>query len=194
MTTKPKRNCHTAGNPKTSPGDQRGARKGMTTMPQPNGAGSIGQAPYIPTERDRQYVRDHVFYMGQERVARRLGVCSRTLRNHFRPEIDEAHDNALLDLASTAMERAKAGDGPMLRFMLATRFKDTWSPRLKLEHSGHVDVDVNVDLSAFIAGASKDEIRIALQIIRQFVSEAGAVVVAGDEGSGAPTLGSAAAA
>jgi len=162
-------------------------------MPQPHG-GSIGQEAYVPTERDRAYVREHIFYMGKERVARRLGISARTLYNHFKAEMDEANDEALLELAQTAMQRAKAGDGPMLRFMLATRFKETWSPRLIHQHQGAVDVDVNVDLSAFIATASKEEIQIALRVVRQFISQAGTNVAAGDDGSGTPAIGSAAAA
>lgn len=142
-------------------------------MAQPHG-GSIGQEPYVPTERDRAFVLEHVFYLGQAKTAKRLGISERTLVNHYRAEIDQAYEDAELDLGKTAMQRAKAGDGPMLRFLLATRFRERWSPRIAHQHTGTLQVEeVPIDLSKFFEGKTEEELERASDIIDEILAAAG---------------------
>lgn len=162
--------------------DQRGARAGQTTMPQEHG-GSIGQAAYEPTERDRDYVRKHVFFLGAERTALRLGISTRTLQRHFAVEIAEANEELLEAGGKTAMQRALAGDGPMLRFVLATRFPDLWSPKYRLQHEGKIGVERTLDLRDFLKDKSEDETAAILAAIDALAAAGGVDIARSADGS-----------
>lgn len=144
---------------------QRGARKGTTTHPgrpdrgEDKAPGSIGQAPYVPDERDREFVRTKVWFIGQEATARRLGICSRTLQRHFKKEIADCEIDFEEALGKKAMQKAMSGDGPMLRFLLATRFKGRWSPKIKHEHTGEGGGPIReINLGPLIEGKTEDEL------------------------------------
>jgi hypothetical protein len=172
---------------KTKPGDQRGARAGQTTSPQPHG-GSIGQKPYEPNDRDREYVSKHSFLMGQEATARVLGISKGTLVRHYRAELDGAEDRARLELGQTAMKKASEGDSAMLRFVLATRFADQWSPKYRMKHEGGINVSTisAEQLERMFEGKSKDEIGSIIAGLDAIIA-AGGVDQPGD-GSADPEL------
>lgn len=151
---------------------QRGARKGTTTHEGKNG-GSIGQEPYEPTERDREYVAKHVWYIGHEQCAQRLGISKKTLQRHFRKEIDEAKVDLELDLGMTAVEKARMGDGPMLRFLLATRFGKRWSPKYVHEHSGKDGGPIRmINMAPLIEGKTEEELAELERILESLEAEA----------------------
>jgi hypothetical protein len=164
---------------------QRGARRGTTThVGVGNGVkgtiagaptGSIGQAPYEPTERDREFVRENVWFIGQEATAKRLGISTKTLQRHFRAEIDDCETEFERQLGETAMQKALKGDGPMIRFLLATRFKGRWSPKIQHRHTG-ADGGVirTVDLGPLIEGKTEEELRQIDAILDSFANQIGA--------------------
>lgn len=162
---------------------QRGARRGTTThtgvanpayAPSGKPAGSIGQAPYEPTERDRAFVREKVWYIGQEATAKRLGISTKTLQRHFRAEIDDCEVELEETLGMTAVQKAIKGDGPMLRFLLATRFKGRWSPKIRHTHTGPDGGPIRtVDLGPLIEGKSEEELRALDELLDTLAAEIG---------------------
>lgn len=178
---------------KTSPDDkdargrrigQRGARRGQTTSPQPHG-GSIGQKPYVPDERDREYVLRNHFYLGSTRTAARLGISEATLERHFRDEIKRSAEELLIAGGKTAMQKALQGDGPMLRYVLATRFPDLWSPKYRHEHTGPNGAPIEFDkvdsaLMPLLEGKTTDELRELERIFDALIAAGG--IALGPEG------------
>jgi AraC-like DNA-binding protein len=176
---------------------QRGARRGTTTHTGVgNGvqgtksgepAGSIGQAPYVPTERDREFVRQKVWFIGQEATAKRLGISSRTLQRHFKPEIEDCETDLEEKLGKTAVQKAINGDGPMLRFLLATRFKGRWSPKIQHQHTGADGGPIRtVDLAPLIEGKSEEELKALDELLDSLAAETGASGSEFDPASEAP--------
>lgn len=175
--------------------DQRGSRPGQATTPQPGGRGAIGQKPYVATDRDREYVRKHCFYLGNAVTAERLGISKDTLERHFRPEIDESADELRLAAGMSAVKRALEGDGPMLRFVLQTRFGDMWSRKHSLAHTGPGGGPIRtVDLSGVLKGKTEEQLADLEQLLDHLIAQAdpdGSSVAdlgeaAGDGGAAAP--------
>ena len=172
-----------APNAKTRSTDQRGARPGLTTMPQPHG-GSIGQKPYVPTDRDREFVAKSGFFLGQDRTAERLGISVDTLTRHYRKELDHGEDEFLLAGGKVLARQALEGDGAQLRFLLARRFPKVYGEKKAVEHSGEIGTPRTVDLSAFLEGKTEDECRAIIAGIDALAAAGGIDlpgVVGGDE-------------
>jgi len=151
-----------APNTKTRADDQRGAHKGQN-----------GQQPYKPTERDRAYVKKHVFWIGQADCAKRLGISERTLSRHFKEEIETCKLDGKETLTETSMNLARKGDGPMLRFLLATRFYEDYSPKYKAKVEGDVKFSfADIDISDELAQMEKGELAVARKILTQWLAKA----------------------
>lgn len=68
---------------------------------------------FIPSESQRQTVRSMAAYgITQEEIARCLGVTAKTLRRHFREELDRAATDANAQVAQTLFKMAKSGKCP----------------------------------------------------------------------------------
>ena len=70
--------------------------------------------PFSPTEEQRRVVRSMAAYgMKQEEIAKVMGVCSpKTLRKHFREELDLAAIEANSQVAQTMYKLAISGRNP----------------------------------------------------------------------------------
>jgi hypothetical protein len=124
----------------------------------------------VPTDRDRAYVKEHVIYLGREGCAKRLGISSKTLDRHFPEEVAEAKLNAKEGLTKTAFQRAMAGDGPMIRWLLSSHFRDEYGPHVRHSHDGNVTVDLSeIDLSEALKDLNGEELNVAGKIIEGFI-------------------------
>lgn len=77
------------------------------------------------------------FGIPQDRIAERLDISAKTLREHYSPEVDSAKDEANLSVYKTAFALATSGECPaMTMFWCKTRMG--WSEKVQVEHSGGV--------------------------------------------------------
>lgn len=85
-------------------------------------------------------------------ASRAAGITYMTMHNYrqshpeFSQEIEEALEDSINLLEAVAYKKAKRGDGPMLRFMLATQRPEKYALRHRLEHSGRIDGHVNIQV------------------------------------------------
>lgn len=174
MATKPR-------NIKTRADDQRGARKGTTTM-KPAHGGSIGQAPYIPTPRDRAFVLRHCYALGPYETARRIGITKRSLYNHFPTEIRQSKVITIERLDRTAIEQALAGNSSMLRFVLRGRQDSRFNHLSRRRDEPAANVNVNVDIRALLTNMSEAELGVAIKLFDQLITAAGTGLDPGADG------------
>jgi hypothetical protein len=91
-----------------------------------------------PTPESRAVVRElAAFGIPQDRIAERLEISSKTLREHYTDEIDNAKDEANLTVYKTAFSLATSGECPaMTMFWCKTRMG--WKETNVVEHSGGI--------------------------------------------------------
>lgn len=89
-----------------------------------------------PGEESRRRVRDLVVAGStQPMIAKVLGIAEKTLRLHYREELDTALEDAIGKVSGTLLRKALDGDTASMIFFLKVRGKDKgWSERL--EHTG----------------------------------------------------------
>jgi hypothetical protein len=96
---------------------------------------------YKPTEADRNTVKTMVACgVRHEDIARCLGhtgIDDKTLRKHFREELDTASVRANSVIASRLYAAAERGEPWAVCFWLKTRAR--WRERFAMEHSGAED-------------------------------------------------------
>lgn len=101
-----------------------------------------GQPPYQPTEADRNTVRSMAACgMSQASIARCLGtegIAEKTLRAHFRDELDTAMDKANARIGQVAFSAAAEGQAWAVCFWLKCRAG--WKETQVTEHAGSVNV------------------------------------------------------
>lgn len=117
-----------------------------------------GRPEYEPTEADRNTVRSMAACgMSQESIARCLGtdgIDPKTLRVHFRNELDTAMDKANARVGQVAFQKAIEGEAWAVCFWLKTRAG--WKETQVTEHAGKIDVNGTEQLTSRIASlASK---------------------------------------
>jgi DNA-binding XRE family transcriptional regulator len=83
----------------------------------------IGKPPYEPGPEQRNLVAiASASGMKQEDIAKALGIDKKTLRKHFREELDEGHAKVLASIKMTAYQMALSGNQPaMTMFILKTQ-------------------------------------------------------------------------
>ncbi len=69
----------------------------------------------------------------QEDIARVLGIDAKTLRKHYREELDLSLIEANATIGGTLFNKAKAGDTTSMIWWTKTRMG--WSEKTKLEHT-----------------------------------------------------------
>lgn len=87
--------------------------------------------PHEPTEKSREFV----FNMSragitQVQIADIIGITDKTLRKHYRSELDNATALTVTQVAGCLLEKALGGDTPSQIFYLKT--KGGWSEKIKL--------------------------------------------------------------
>lgn len=128
------------------------ARKGRGTPPGKGvvlaNGGRIGNPPFVPTEEQRYKVRQYAKAFpvaGEHHIARLIGVCRQTLRNHFADDLALGRAEMLAAVGSQMVNRAldangtspdgkplAKGDLDAQKFVLARL--GNWST--KVEHAG----------------------------------------------------------
>lgn len=107
--------------------------------------------PHEPTDMMRQTVQLHAT-MGtpQDDIARLIGIDPKTLRLHYRDELDLATAKANATIGGALFNKAKGGDTAAMIFWMKTRAG--WRETQAVEHNGVIDHKITVQ----IVGADDD--------------------------------------
>ena len=82
----------------------------------------MSRNPHEPTPESRQLVQLHATIgTPQEDVARIVGIDAKTLRKHYRDELDLAHAKANATIGGALFNKAKSGDTAAMIFWMKTR-------------------------------------------------------------------------
>ena len=90
--------------------------------------------PHDPTPEQRQLVQLHATIgTPQEAIGRIIGVDAKTLRKHYRDELDLALSKANATIGGALFNKAKDGDTAAMIFWMKTQAR--WSERHEVDHS-----------------------------------------------------------
>ena len=82
----------------------------------------MSRKPHEPTAESRQLVQLHTTVgTTQEDIARILGIDSKTLRKHYRDELDLAKAKANATIGGALFNKAKSGDTAAMIFWMKTQ-------------------------------------------------------------------------
>ena len=98
---------------------------------------------FEPTDAERQEVTTMTIGgLTQIQIAECLrdGIDVKTLRKHFRQELDIAKAKAIANLGASCYKRAMAGDNASTFFYLKTQ--GGWKEKSEIEHSGDINWSV----------------------------------------------------
>lgn len=112
--------------------DRRGTPPGAGTHVPAQG-GRIGNPPHEPTPATREQVRLYAKIASQETIAAVMGVSVDTLQRHYREELDVGQAEAIVTVGGKLLDKCLKGDGPSIRFYLATRGKGAYSRKIEVE-------------------------------------------------------------
>ena len=91
--------------------------------------------PHTPTPEKRQIVQQHATLgTDQESIARIIGIDAKTLRLHYRDELDLATAKANATIGGALFNKAKGGDTTAMIFWMKTRAG--WSEKSLTEITG----------------------------------------------------------
>ena len=96
-----------------------------------------GQPAFKPTDDERKLVEQMTacgIPQESQCLVIRDGIDDKTLRKHFRRELDTAATKANAAVAGTLFTKAMSGDTTALIWWTKTRMK--WSERQEIEHTG----------------------------------------------------------
>ena len=96
-----------------------------------------GQPAFKPTDDERKLVEQMTacgIPQESQCLVIRDGIDDKTLRKHFRRELDTAATKANAKVAGTLFNKAMGGDTTAIIWWTKTRMK--WSARQELEHTG----------------------------------------------------------
>jgi hypothetical protein len=115
-----------------------------------------GRPAYTPTDKDRATVKAMAGYgVPQPEIARVIGVAEKTLRKHFRDELDLAAIQANAQVAQSIFQRAvnlEAGQAGITAAIFWMKARAGWRDR--------VQIDANVSVRRSIGEYSEDELAI----------------------------------
>jgi hypothetical protein len=107
-----------------------------------------GQPPYKPTEADRNTVRSMIACGFSQEVTASCcgtsGIDPKTMRQHFRPEIDTAAAKATATVANVLYQRATMGEAWAVCFWLKCR--GGWREVQTVEHSGLAGAPIDLSI------------------------------------------------
>lgn len=89
---------------------------------------------HYPTDAQRQLVKLHATIgTQQEVIADIIGIDAKTLRKHYREELDLASAQANATIGGALFSKAKAGDTTAMIFWMKTRAG--WRERHQIDHT-----------------------------------------------------------
>jgi hypothetical protein len=95
-----------------------------------------GRRKYEPTEKDLRIVEAMAGCgMPQDAIAGVLGIDGKTLRKHFRRELDSSADKADAQVGATLFKLATSGRCPAAT-MFWMKCRRRWRETTRVEHSG----------------------------------------------------------
>jgi hypothetical protein len=115
-------------------------------------SGTMHRKQHVPTDGQRQTVQLHTTVGTiQPVIAQILGIDAKTLRLHYRDELDLAKAKANATIGGALFNKAMRGDTAAMIFWMKTQAG--WRETNVLEHTGTVKHEVGAD-EAFTALAS----------------------------------------
>ena len=98
----------------------------------------MAQASHEPTDQTRRTVESMSAYgIPQERIASVIGVDSKTLRKHYRDELDNAETKANAKVAESLYRKATGeGQGAVTAAIFWLKTRAGWRDVMAHEHSG----------------------------------------------------------
>jgi len=114
-----------------------------------------GRPPYRPTKADRRIVHTMITIgFDQNVVCARLGIANKTLRKHYRHELDNAYTTLVLNVRLRIIEKADQGDTQCLIYLNRVL---GWNDRPSRTGS-----NVNVGTGLSLANMDEDAMRAEL--------------------------------
>lgn len=97
-----------------------------------------------PTKQSRELVSLHAT-MGtrQEVIADLLDIDPKTLRKHYRKELDHSTAKANATIGGVLFNKAKQGDTTAMIFWMKTRAG--WKEKTEVEHSGNMGLTITAE-------------------------------------------------
>lgn len=112
-----------------------------------------GRPPHEPTDERRKYVRSLAAYgTPQEQIARVLDIDSKTLRLHYRDELDLAVIEANAKVAETLFRQATK-EGNTTAAIWWTKSRMGWKEKQEIAHT---DAEGNSLAVAFVAAPKRE--------------------------------------
>lgn len=134
-----------------------------------------GRPPYQPTQKDRNSVSTMAIAgLDQDKIASVLGIAPKTLRLHFRSELDNALAQTLQGVAAGLVSRALNGDNTAAIFFLKCRGGTVWKERHQVEMTGADGTPIVLEMTRAekkLTEMSDEELRENLLAQRQRVAE-----------------------
>jgi len=94
----------------------------------------MSRPPHAPSKESRQLVQLHATIGTQQSViASILGIDPKTLRMHYREELDHAMAQANATIGGALFNKAKGGDTTAMIFWMKTRAG--WRERQEIDHT-----------------------------------------------------------
>ncbi len=98
---------------------------------------TAGRPAYKPTDDDRNQVETFsAVGISQEQICQVLDIDFKTLRKHFRKELDSSAIKANATIGQTLFQKAKGGDTAAMIWW--TKARSGWRGEAVLEHKGEV--------------------------------------------------------
>src|SRR5690625_2528405 len=83
---------------------------------------SPGAPPHVPTRATRELVQLHTMVgTRQEAIASIIGIDPKTLRKHYRDELDQSKAKANATIGGALFNKAKSGDTAAMIFWMKTQ-------------------------------------------------------------------------
>lgn len=104
----------------------------------------MSRPPHEPTPEMRQLVQLHATIgTKSENIARIIGIDAKTLRKHYRDELDLGMDKANATIGGALFNKAKSGDTAAQIFWMKTRAR--WAERHELSGPDGAAIPVKIE-------------------------------------------------